>query len=277
MKFRLFSDLHLEFGGFTIPSLEDDKDTTLLLAGDIAVGKRKPTYLDFLANAVDQFRKVVYIPGNHEYYAGSFKVTWQKMQYNMVERLRDQGMDAYLHMINNRTVVDGDVAIIGSTMWADFQNQNPMTMETARTYMNDYHHIRRGTDKDPWSGKLTPMDTLKAHIESRVFIFEEIRKHKEAGRKVVVMTHHAPSFQSTGEGFERDPLNGAYMTELAYQILELDDEGLAPDIWVHGHVHNSFDYQIGSTRVLTNPRGYVKYTDGFPENRAFDPEFSFEL
>lgn len=277
LKFRLYSDLHLEFGGFTVPQLPGDAETTLLLAGDIAVIKRKPTYQEFIADMVQQFKKVVWIMGNHEFYGGSFQNTLLKAQCNMVERLNDPEMDKYLHMINNGTIIDQDVAIIGSTMWTDFNNQNPLTMERARTYMNDYHHIRRGNQNDPYAGKLSPIDTLKAHMVSRTYIFEEIRKHKADGKKVVVMTHHAPSFQSTGAGFEGDPLNGAYMTELGYNILELDDQGLAPDRWVHGHVHNSFDYNIGNTRILTNPRGYAKYDDGFPENGAFDPEFSFEL
>ena len=26
-----------------------------------------------------------------------------------------------------------------------------------------------------------------------------------------------------------------------------------PDLWVHGHTHNSFDYTLGRTRVVVNP------------------------
>lgn len=278
MKIRLFSDLHLEFGGFDIPSLPDDKDTLLLLAGDIAIGKKKHTYLDFLADAVDQFRKIIYIPGNHEYYHGSHKVTWNRMQEHMVEKLRDQGFDAYLHMINMRTVVDGDVVIIGATMWTDFDRQHPLTMEKARTYMNDYKAIRRGDEKNDYAGRLRPMDVLKEHNQAKVFIFEECRKWKAEGKKVIVMTHHAPSFQSIHKSFKGDEMNGCYASELAYDIMDLDDLGLAPDFWVHGHVHNTFDYNIGSTRVLVNPRGYTDY-DGKagPENRKFDPTFCFEV
>jgi hypothetical protein len=29
-----------------------------------------------------------------------------------------------------------------------------------------------------------------------------------------------------------------------------------PDLWVHGHTHNSFDYMFGKTRVVVNPYGY---------------------
>jgi hypothetical protein len=34
-------------------------------------------------------------------------------------------------------------------------------------------------------------------------------------------------------------------------------------LWMHGHTHEDFDYTIGTTRVVCNPRGYVGH-----ENRA---------
>ena len=46
-------------------------------------------------------------------------------------------------------------------------------------------------------------------------------------------------------------------------------------LWVHGHTHNSCDYHIKRTRVLANPRGYVK--DGKAENSEFDPGLTVEV
>jgi len=36
-------------------------------------------------------------------------------------------------------------------------------------------------------------------------------------------------------------------------------------LWTHGHTHEEFDYMVGTTRVVCNPRGYINY-----ENRADD-------
>lgn len=44
---------------------------------------------------------------------------------------------------------------------------------------------------------------------------------------------------------------------------------------MHGHTHNSCDYHIKRTRVLANPRGYVK--DGKAENSEFDPGLTVEV
>jgi hypothetical protein len=47
------------------------------------------------------------------------------------------------------------------------------------------------------------------------------------------------------------------------------------DLWVHGHTHDSFDYRVGTTRVLCNPRGYAR--DGMVENPRFDPGLGVEI
>jgi hypothetical protein len=43
-------------------------------------------------------------------------------------------------------------------------------------------------------------------------------------------------------------------------------------LWVHGHTHFNVDYQIGSTRILTNQRGYPSQTCG-----KFDPGLVVEV
>jgi hypothetical protein len=43
-----------------------------------------------------------------------------------------------------------------------------------------------------------------------------------------------------------------------------------PDLWVHGHTHTSFDYEVNGCRVVSNPRGYFQ-RDGSWENSRFDP------
>jgi Icc-related predicted phosphoesterase len=43
-------------------------------------------------------------------------------------------------------------------------------------------------------------------------------------------------------------------------------------IWVHGHLHDSADYSIGSTRVICNPRGYPEEL-----NAGFQPGLVVEV
>ena len=56
------------------------------------------------------------------------------------------------------------------------------------------------------------------------------------------------------------------------------------DIWIHGHVHDSFDYQVGKCRVLANPGSYattigkVKSPEQLDyENPLFDPAKTIQI
>jgi hypothetical protein len=40
-------------------------------------------------------------------------------------------------------------------------------------------------------------------------------------------------------------------------------------LWIHGHTHTAFDYTVGNTRVVCNPRGYVHRRTGELENPLF--------
>jgi hypothetical protein len=55
-------------------------------------------------------------------------------------------------------------------------------------------------------------------------------------------------------------------------------------MWCHGHVHDSFDYQVGGCRVVANPAGYIKnlrqlnsVRDAVFENNLFNPECVLEI
>ena len=74
--------------------------------------------------------------------------------------------------------------------------------------------------------------------------------------KFVVVGHHSPSKLSTKPQYEDDVIvNGAYSSDLSEFILDHPQI----KVWTHGHTHHKFDYNIGSTRIVCNPRGYIDY------------------
>jgi Icc-related predicted phosphoesterase len=83
--------------------------------------------------------------------------------------------------------------------------------------------------------------------------------YKESGstdNKIVVITHHAPSPSSIHDKYMNDDLmNGNFYTNMDQFILDNPQIQL----WIHGHMHDPFDYGIGGTRVVCNPRGYIQY------------------
>lgn len=259
MKIRIMSDLHMEFEFYPIPKCDDDSDTILVIAGDIAVADKPYTYKQLLPDLSDRFHTVLYVFGNHEYYRGSLITARSKIQ----QVIDDEELHNVIIMEND-IYRRGDVSFIGATLWTDYDNNNPMTMLHAEGIMNDYKVIRTGNAKAPYLMKARALDMYQMFLTSKEYIFSKIDEEKNAGQRVCVITHHGPSFQSIASVDAGDPSNGAYVSNLDNDILNSE-----PDVWIHGHTHFHHDYYIGDTRVICNPKGYP----GEQSRSRFEPEF----
>lgn len=262
MKVRLLSDLHLEFGDLNLKVMEDENQQVLVLAGDIGIASKPHTFRPFIEEMSERFHSVIFILGNHEYYHTSFIRGIDKIEKEI--RHLDN-----VYVGDNYSVVINDVAFVCATLWTNMNNLDPHTMFSIRDTLNDFKLIRNGTADDPYAHKLMPHDVVMEHEKSCMFIFHEIERFKEEGLSVAVVTHHAPSFQSV-LGIYRDDFigNGGFASQLDEKILKC-----SPNIWVHGHMHTSFDYMIGETRVVCNPRGYYLRE----ENPTFDQMLLLEI
>jgi len=111
--------------------------------------------------------------------------------------------------------------------------------------MNDYRYIRIS----PKYRKILPSYTVVWHRKSRLWLEKELKNCK--GKKVVIITHHAPSILSVPDHYKNDHLSAAFASDMDDFI-----RIMGSDLWIHGHIHEFSDYSIGTTRVLCNPRGY---------------------
>jgi hypothetical protein len=115
---------------------------------------------------------------------------------------------------------------------------------------------------------------VQEHLETLDFFKAQLAENKtrEGGAlPVVVVTHHSPSKLSTKPKYQHDTImNGAYSSDLSDFIL--DNPQIK--VWTHGHTHDFFDYMVGSTRVICNPRGYKYYEERADE---FDPTIGFDI
>jgi predicted phosphodiesterase len=244
MKLWIFSDLHHDHGWFNLdPPADAD---VAIAAGDI----QNDGLLVNLATKMP----VVFVAGNHEFYGNAYGERMAQLQ-------RLPGV----HVLNDDTVTfdfcgKEPLRIIGATLWTDY-GYNPLAAEAARHGMNDHRYIK--WTKEPYQ-RFLPSHATRLHRESRAYIAEKLAE-PFAG-KTVVVTHHAPHERSVHPKYAGQLINHAYFSDLTAVI-----EAGKPDLWVHGHVHSSFDYTVGATRILCNPHGYRG------ENREFNPALVVEV
>ena len=276
MRINVMSDLHLEFADLTLPGGD-----VLILSGDLCEAKnikkalynrdmvlleherkdqRPDRWYRFLEEECGKYREVIYVMGNHEHYGFQY----QKSYAHIAEQLPDN-----VTLLENQTHTIDDVTFVGATLWTDCNKKDPHTMYYLRQSMNDYRQVTMFNEAKSVYHRLTPDKTVEDHYKSRNFIRETVEANPTG--KFVVCTHHAPSKASIKPRYANDTLmNGGYSSDLSELIL--DNPQIK--VWTHGHTHDMFDYMIGSTRVICNPRGYKYY-----EERAeqFDPAFGFDV
>lgn len=275
-RIRYMSDLHLEFQEVEFPRRQADYT---VLAGDIMVKGH--------ALSEDRFRRlviwlttkcfsnVIYIPGNHEFYGGKmanapYSEIFQDLVISINEEIKTR-MEWRKTMPPRELIVlpklDGShihldhsnkLGFVGYTLWADFDGGNPISMSKAAVGMNDHHVISFWDSLAMEQVIFSPDKALELHRKSLDGMTRDIERIREDGLFPIVISHHAPSFQSVTPKYEGHALNGSFCSNLEeHPVMKM------AGIWIHGHVHSYHDYKIGQCRVLCNSLGYPGENTGF--------------
>ena len=296
MKVALASDIHLEFGDINLQNTENAN--VLILSGDICVasdlgkpdpynimeGARSQRFADFFKRCSFQFPHVIYVMGNHEHYHGDFTHTAEKFKslFKMYEL-------SNIYLLDKEVKVIDDITFIGGTLWTDMNKEDPLTLHAMKKMMNDFRCVLNsnrqvnfrttvpvdkpvGMTDAEWiaqsyekrtktvfktrTANFSPEDAVEDHRKMVDFIRTVVQEKHD--QKFVVVGHHCPSKQSTHPRYAGEHImNGGYSSDLSEFILDHPQIKL----WTHGHTHDVFDYMIGSTRIVCNPRGYIDYED----------------
>lgn len=237
MKIQIASDLHLEFLQHSFPGERLIRPAAgadlLVLAGDIGNGTQ----------AIELFRDwpvpVLYVAGNHEFYGA---------QMDQVHAdLRAAALGTSVVFMENDTADFGGVRFLGTTLWTDYRLELNRTqrqlMENAELRIRDHYTIRCG------DGPFTAARALAEHVLSRAWLVRELANPYDG--TTVVISHHGPHPLSVHPRYIGEALNAAFVSNLSELLPRAE-------LWIHGHVHDSFDYTVSGCRVIANPAGYAR-------------------
>ncbi|HSH71648.1 MAG TPA: metallophosphoesterase [Methylophilaceae bacterium] len=262
MKIALLNDLHLESRTYNIQQAVLECDV-IVLAGDIAPGSRGLLWaMDILPFTKAE---IIYVLGNHEFY--HFDITQVREQLKaMCDAYQAGPAGNRVHLLDDSEIIIKGVRFLGSTLWTDFmlfsQDHQQDCINDASRYLNDFRLIKNG------ARNFTPQDSIELHRKSLAFLEHKLKEDTYAGSTVVV-THHAPSFNSVVPKYADDSISACFASNLDRMF------GYSR-LWLHGHMHDSLDYTVNGTRIICNPRGYGRHT-GTQENDNFNHALILEV
>ena len=238
MKLQYASDLHLEFSAnssyLKLNPLTVSGEV-LLLAGDIGyLGDNNYEKHPFWTWASENYRQVIVVPGNHEFYK-LFDI--DKLHNGWKYRIRPNVTCYYNAIIP----LGNDTELIATTLWGHIALQDAFQTEAG---VSDFKRIRTGTELLSW------MRFNEEHERCFHFLSESVKRSQ--AKHIIVATHHVPSFELMSGEFKESALNGAFTVELGDFIA-----GSPIEYWIYGHSHRNIDKVIGNTQCLSNQLGYV--------------------
>ena len=253
MKIALLSDLHLSVQPLELPQTDAD---LVVLAGDL----QRPE--QGMAWARQFNRPTLYVAGNHEFYGSDLVTT--------MDKLRQEAQGTQVRVLEREECRLGGVRFLGCTLWSDYRlydspEQREQGLKMAQELVRDFSRIGVAPG---FPDRFTPAVSQLLFDQSVAWL--EARFAEPFDGPTVVVTHFAPARGSIAAKFAGSPLNACFISDLEAQILRWQ-----PKLWLHGHVHDSYDYQVGATRVVANPRGYAP--KGVVENAQFAPGMLIEV
>ena len=241
MRFQVASDIHIECfkPGQPISSVITPTAPNLIVAGDLG-RVESPNFKLVVKELCSMFKTVIFIAGNHEYYSMGPKKT------NM------EDIDLYLRglcleeknliILNNNTTVVDNVLIFGSTFWS---------------YCPQQHFIPSQLYKN---GKIVNANEYnKMHAMAIQSLKETIEYASGHNLKLLVVTHHAPSFDGTLAAHHITDNNAPAKGNMKNYMYCSSNLTLVNDpviiAWVYGHT--GYNGNVGKlvTNQMDKPTG----------------------
>ncbi len=234
LRIALISDVHLEYN--TNLDLSLPEADILVIAGDLGSPFTK-IYSHFLEEMTAKYKHVIIIPGNHEYYHHSeaLNLAQPRSMKQVEEKLQRVCTSTGAIFLQKSSVEIGGIVFYGCTLWGD-----PSSSKGEEDWSDRY-------DSKYIADFKSVSDYLHLHQEHKEWLNSQLEK--KTSKKVVVITHHLPSYKLIESKFKGSSKNGYYASDS-------DELVKMADLWIAGHTHCLIDKKIHNTRCICNPVGY---------------------
>lgn len=232
MKFQIVSDVHMDTQKKSILKIIRPSAANLIIAGDLGRVENWSIYSQTIEILCNVFKNVILVPGNHEYY--STKPIDMRI---ITKKLKDLQTKYYnLSVLIDECVTIDDILIYGSIFWSHFPVNNlSLPMYTTK------------------NGFLVPITTLEynqLHKDSVTKMNRMVQYCKDMGKRMVVVTHYAPTFIGTlapkhAKNGKNDIKNYLYCSDNDMFLLEHVIRA-----WIYGHTgHNGIYGKLISNQI----------------------------
>ena len=229
-EIKYVSDLHSELNG---PLSINDSGKVLLLGGDIG-HPFNSDYKKLLEKISKSFSLTYIVSGNHEYHTPINFIEMKEIDNEISKICNELGN---VHFLQNSTKkITNNLNIFGATMWTRVPSAYPLSVDNIKIQHNN---------KQLTNDKITEMNNTSIQK-----LQEEMEKCKQENKKLLVLTHHPPSFLMQDEKFKNYRYNMRFYNDL-------DSLFCDPVIgWVCGHTHVRMVKSINGIPCRINAYGY---------------------
>lgn len=236
ISIQVYSDLHIELMK-KIPQIQPTAKY-LFLVGDICQ-LNNSLFFKFFDYCSQQWEKIFYTPGNHEFYSGKKNYSELNFEYDLKIKERYKNI---FYLNNNSVPLNDEIDVYGSVFWTDSYDNT----------LNDYREIKKFCEITKQN---IPID-YKFIKKLSEHDFKSISNHLNKSKKItIVMTHFPPIQEDTTNpkyNYQKKVLKDYLGWNNILKELNLNKVPL----WLSGHTHWSYDIMYNNIRLISNQLGY---------------------
>jgi len=257
---QYISDIHLEKSIVPFSVLLKPVALDLALCGDIG-DPYSQVYEDFLRWCSRQWKRVFVLSGNHEYFLERPDVhkTVDLVDLQIDSVCKKVGSNVHFLQKDVFYIEQYKIAILGATLWTapDLRIWDRLVPGFIGDpgLRGEYNAMFKLDENTNLMRPYHPIDITSLHLDHKYFLSKMLGpfdSELHAGYRVIVLTHHVPTYALNDQEFAQHPLRSCYANSLDNLIKE-------PVVaWLCGHSHKPMTARFDSGALVSlNPLGYV--------------------